>query len=59
MVDVDEGVNVAEPCELGLILCDGEICIREQVRVTASGDTYQFDFVEQAAPAIPLLLDPP
>jgi len=59
VVDVDEGVNIAEPFEVGLILCDGEICMREQVRVTATGATYQFDFVEQAAPAIPPLLDPP
>jgi hypothetical protein len=59
VVDVDEDVNIAEPFELGLILCDGEICIREQVCVTGSGDAYQFDFVEQAPPAIPPLLDPP
>ena len=59
LVDVDEGVNIAKPFELGLILCDGELCMRDQVRVAPDGEAYQFDFVDEAAPDIPPLLDPP
>ena len=59
LVDVDEGVDVANPFELGLILCDGELCMREQVRVLPDGEAYHFDFVEESAPDIPPLLDPP
>ena len=59
LVDV-EGINdVAEPFEMGLILCDGEICAREQVRVVPEGEAYRFEFVQQVARDIPPLLDPP
>ena len=49
--------------ELGLILCDGEICAREQVRVQpqsdAEQDRYVFNLVDAAVRDIPPLLDPP
>jgi len=45
--------------ELGLVLCDGEMCAREQVRVQPRDDGYQFNLVEAAAREIPPLLDPP
>ena len=45
--------------ELGLVLCDGEICAREQIRVAPSGDGFQFSFVDAAEREIPPLLDPP
>ena len=58
LVDVED-VNVAEPFEMGLVLCDGEVCAREQVRVVPKGEAYDFELVQQAAPEIPPLLDPP
>ncbi len=48
-----------QPYELGLVLCDGELCAREQVRVESAGGDYQFRLVDAADPAIPPLLDPP
>lgn len=59
LVDVDEVKDTSLPFEMGLVLCDGEICAREQVRVMPEGDAYRFDFVELTAPEIPPLLDPP
>ncbi len=59
LVDVDDIESVTEPFELGLVLCDGDICAREQVRVVPRGEAYHFDFVAEAAPDIPPLLDPP
>lgn len=59
LVDVDTVANADEPFEVGLVLCDGELCLREQVRVVPDGEAYQFDFVAEAAPDIPPLLDPP
>ena len=58
LVDVED-VNVAEPFEMGLVLCDGERCAREQVRVVPKGEAYDFELVQQAAAEIPPLLDPP
>ena len=43
----------------GLVLCDGVICAREQIRVTPYGDAFQFNFADEAEPDIPPLLDPP
>lgn len=45
--------------ELGLILCDGDICAREQVLVRGQAPEYQFSRVAQAGSEIPPLLDPP
>ena len=59
LVDVDAVDNATEPFEMGLVLCDGEICAREQVRVVPEGDTFHFGFVEESEPDIPPLLDPP
>ncbi len=51
--------EAGEEYELGLVLCDGEICAREQVRVGSSGDGFQFSFVDAVERGIPPLLDPP
>ena len=51
--------EAGEEYELGLVLCDGEICAREQVRVGPSGDGFQFSLVDAAERGIPPLLDPP
>lgn len=59
VVDIDDDINLSAPFEIGLILCDGEICLREQVRITATGDTFQCERVAQAPSTIPPLLDPP
>jgi hypothetical protein len=59
LVDADDIETVGEPFEFGLVLCDGEICAREQVRVVPDGDAFHFDFVEESEPDIPPLLDPP
>jgi hypothetical protein len=45
--------------EFGLVLCDGEVCAREQVRITPTADGYQFKLVETGQREIPSLLDPP
>ena len=61
LVDYEQALRAeaGEGYELGLVLCDGEICAREQVRVGPSGDGYQFSFVDAAEREIPPLLDPP
>ncbi|MAD05929.1 MAG: hypothetical protein CMP86_00795 [Gammaproteobacteria bacterium] len=61
LVDYEQALHAeaGEGYELGLVLCDGEICAREQVRVDPSGDGYQFGFVDAAEREIPPLLDPP
>ena len=53
------GVESEEGYELGLVLCDGEICAREQVRVQPTGDGYRFSLAEATGRGIPPLLDPP
>ena len=52
--------KAGESYELGLVLCNGEICTREQVRVEpAGGDKYLFSFADVQERDIPPLLDPP
>ena len=52
--------KAGESYELGLVLCNGEICTREQVRVEpAGGDKYLFSFADVEEREIPPLLDPP
>ena len=45
--------------ELGLVLCEGDLCLREQVRVTPRGDAFEVASIETEDRAIPALLDPP
>ena len=61
LVDYEQALKAGEgeTYELGLVLCDGEICAREQVRVGSSGSGFQFSFVDAAEREIPPLLDPP
>ena len=59
LVDADDIETAGEPFEFGLVLCDGEICAREQIRVVPDGDAFHFDFVDESEPDIPPLLDPP
>ena len=48
-----------QPMELGLVLCDGEICQREQVRIEPNGQGFSISAVEVGEAPIPPLLDPP
>ena len=61
LVDYD-GALAAEGMqsfEMGLVLCDGEICTREQVHFEPSGSGFNFSLVDAAASDVPPLLDPP
>ncbi len=42
-----------------MVLCEGEVCAREQVRIRARGDGFEVTAIEADDPAIPPLLDPP
>ena len=44
---------------MGLILCDGEICIREQVLLTKVGENWAVSKADQEDSLIPAHLDPP
>ena len=59
LVGVEDVNNINAPFQLGLILCDGEICAREQVLCTPTEKGYTYEHLEVAAPDIPPLLDPP
>lgn len=61
VVDCQEPITLdaAEGIELGLVLCDGEICARQQVRIAPTADGYHFKLVETGQREIPSLLDPP
>jgi hypothetical protein len=48
-----------EPFELGLVLCDGDVCTHEQVRFKPVQGRYEFSFAETANLEVPPLLDPP
>jgi hypothetical protein len=61
IVDYESALNT-ETCqdyEFGLVLCNGEVCVREQVKVSLQKDSYTFNLVDNATPDIPPLLDPP
>jgi len=59
LVGSEEVQDINSPFQLGLVLCDGEICAREQVLCTPTKEGYKFEHIEAAAPDIPPLLDPP
>lgn len=61
LVDYESALTAApgESFQMGLVLCDGTICDREQVQVTPVADSYQFDLIAEAPREIPTLLDPP
>ncbi|MFT7654759.1 MAG: hypothetical protein ACI9UU_003880 [Candidatus Azotimanducaceae bacterium] len=61
LVDYEAALTAAngENYELGLVLCDGEICAREQIQVQPIGDGFEFSLVRAAVREIPALLDPP
>ncbi len=61
LVDPEEALArpPGEPMELGVVLCEGDRCLREQVRVVPGSDGFAVTAVEGDDTAIPALLDPP
>ena len=59
LVGTQDIQSTSETFELGLVLCDGEICAREQIKFTPKDKGYEFEYAESASPEIPPLLDPP
>ncbi len=53
------GQEAGQPIELGLILCDGDHCRREDVRLDAKDRGFEVSAIEAGASVIPPLLDPP
>ena len=53
------GFPQRDSVELGLVLCDGDLCIREQVCIRQDGENYEVSEIETANPQIPPHLDPP
>lgn len=53
------GFPQRDSVELGLVLCDGDLCIREQVCIRQDGENYEVSEIETADPQIPPHLDPP
>lgn len=48
-----------EAFEIGIVLCSGDVCAREQVLITPEGKDFGFSFLDQIRVGIPPLLDPP
>ncbi len=61
LVDAEAAISggIEAPMELGLVLCDGELCQRQQVRIEPTGHGFSISAVETEEAPIPPLLDPP
>ena len=61
LVDPDKamGQKTGQPIELGLVLCEGDLRRREQVRVEAKGQGFEVGAIEAETSVIPPHLDPP
>ncbi len=57
--DPDWQPDSGTPSEFGLVLCENEMCAREQVRVQKHGDQFQVAMANSDDTAIPVHLDPP
>lgn len=57
--DLDWRPDDGEPTKLGLVLCENEMCAREQVRIQKHGDQFQVAAAETVDTLIPPHLDPP
>ena len=55
LVDPDKamGQETGQPIELGLVLCEGDLCRREQVRVEAKGQGFEVSAIEAETSVIP------
>ena len=61
VADVDGALKAApgETFEIGLVICDREICACEQIRVVPQSGHLSFSRVDSPPREIPALLDPP
>ena len=61
LVNAEEAIDrgAEQPLELGLVLCQGEICRRAQVRVEPTGEGFAVSAAEAETSLLPPLLDPP
>lgn len=61
LVDPDPNWNPdsGDATELGLVLCENDMCSREQVRLQKHGDAFQVAAIEAEDNVIPPHLDPP
>jgi len=59
LADTKTPADVETPFELGVVLCDGEICDRKQIRFQPSAAGFEFSVLDLAEPSVPALLDPP
>jgi hypothetical protein len=61
LVDADATAptRIGDASELGLVLCDADICAREQVRVVKTEAGFDVCAVEIDDDLIPAVLDPP
>jgi len=61
IVDYEDALSAGpqDIFEVGLILCDGEICDKAQIRCIPDGDKLNFSLVKNQLGVIPALLDPP
>ena len=51
--------DITRHFELGIVLCDGEICDRKQVAFEPTAGGFKFAMSDSAEAEIPPLLDPP
>jgi len=51
--------DASQPIELDMVLCDGDQCLREQVRVQAQDRGFQVSAIESDHAVIPPHFDPP
>lgn len=61
LVDADKALRAeaSQPMELGLVLCDGDTCLREQVRVQPRSQGFDISMIDAPETVIPPHLDPP
>ena len=61
LVDPDEALSSDGngPVDLALVLCEGDVCLREQVRVLRTGAGFEVTGIEAEEAVIPPHLDPP
>ena len=59
LADTKIPTDLEAPFELGVVLCDGEICDRKQVGFQPSTAGFEFSVIDLAEPSVPALLDPP
>ena len=59
LADTKIPTDIKTRFELGVVLCDGEICDRKQIAFQPSETGFEFSVIDLVEPAVPPLLDPP